>query len=385
MLRLRFKVQLHVILLAVLTGGIISSCSRTDKAYMYDEIQIGTTSVGTKALVTNKASLISLSITNSTGFGVYGYKTIPNKTPYRQFNNIPVYPDQNTESTTWSYTPRRYWDSNPNATYQFAAYWPYLPNEDPNNGTPFVSETGKVLTINNIPYWQPTSTGTDLLVAARSGKYKSTEDDATLVFAGGTVNFQFEHILSRVQVRAYYVGAKAKVTVNQLTFKSPDEDNPIVLKADGKSVVTRNFSENNTTNQYSSPVQKGLSKELMEDPVILPEETWFDEDPDSEPENFQTLCSWFTVPCNLWNGLDLQADYSIENSPLQGTAHGVTLTTQVKNNQNEVTATYPGQTLPGYSYLITLKFTASSGIELESVQVKNWADGGEIPTNVHNW
>lgn len=385
MLRLRFKVQFNVILLAMLTGGFISSCSRHNKVSFYNEIQMGTTSVGTKALVTDKASLIDLSITNNTGFGVYGYKTISNRSyTYRQFNNTLVHPDENSVSTKWSYTPKRYWDSSTDATYQFVAYWPLLPDAEPNGGGTYVSEAGKVLTINNIPYWQPTDTGTDLLVAAKSGKYKSNiQNDASLVFAGGTVNFQFEHILSRVQVRAYYSGAQAQVAVNQITLESPDNSTPVVLNADGKAVLTRDFSQNQTTNQYGT-IQSGASKDLMSKADTLPADTWYDETLNTDPEKFDTLCSWFTVPCSLWQDLKLSVNYSISGSALSGSASGLTLRSPIRTQDNQPD-TLNGQTLPGYSYMITLKFTASSGMEIDSIFVQDWIPGADYSPNVYNW
>ena len=237
MLKLRFTTLFKVIMLAMLTVGVTSSCHRDEhKVKHYDAIQLGTSAVGTKALVGSKASLVSLSYgdgTNVTGFGVYGYKSILSRNyTYRQFNNTLVYPESGDENTTWTYTPTRYWDSDTEASYQFGAYWPHLTdNETEANGGPYVSETGKVLTIHDIPYWQPTSTGTDILVATKAGKYNSdpvTGQDFKV--QNGIVKFQFEHILSNVLFRAYYVGAQAEVGVSQVRLVSPDENAPIVLQ-----------------------------------------------------------------------------------------------------------------------------------------------------------
>lgn len=373
----------------MLTVGVTSSCSRDNhKVKHYDAIQLGTSAVGTKALVGSKASLVSLSYgdgTNITGFGVYGYKSILSRHyTYRQFNNTLVYPESGDENTTWTYTPTRYWDSDTEASYQFGAYWPHLTDDETEaNGGPYVSETGKVLTIHDIPYWQPTSTGTDILVAAKAGKYNSdpvTGQDFKV--QNGIVNFQFEHILSRVQIRAYYVGAQAQVAVSQIKLESPD-NNPVVLKADGKALLTRDFSQNGTSNVYNS-IESGLSMDLMSEADTLPAGTWYDEALDSAPEVFDTLCSWFTVPCSLWQDLKLSVNYSISGSALSGSASGLTLRSPIRTQDNQPD-TLNGQTLPGYSYMITLKFTASSGMEIDTIFVQDWIPGADYSPNVYNW
>lgn len=391
MLKLRFTTLFKVIMLAMLTVGVTSSCSRDNhKVKHYDAIQLGTSAVGTKALVGSKASLVSLSYgdgTNITGFGVYGYKSIlsRNNYTYRQFNNTLVYPESGDENTTWTYTPTRYWDSDTEASYQFGAYWPHLTDDETEaNGGPYVSETGKVLTIHDIPYWQPASTGTDLLIDAKSGKYNSyPQDSKDFILNGGTVNFNFEHALSRVQVRAYYSGAQAQVAVNQITLESPDNSTPAVLNADGKAVLTRDFSQNQTTNQYGT-IQSGASKDLMTKADTLPADTWYDETLNTDPEKFDTLCSWFTVPCSLWQDLKLSVNYSISGSALSGSASGLTLRSPIRTQDNQPD-TLNGQTLPGYSYMITLKFTASSGMEIDSIFVQDWIPGADYSPNVYNW
>ena len=361
-------------LMAILT----TSCSK-HKIAKKDAIELGATSMGTKALVTDEGSFVNLSYTGNKGFGVYGYKKVDNPTGNSTtntllFNNIEVKPNENVRETTWYYSPLRYWDKNPNASYQFIAYWPLLPEFGDNLGAneTYVSEANKVLTINRIPNWQPTATGTDYLLAEpRIGQHVSTTGDP--LFGDGKVKFTFSHLLAKIEVRAYYVGARQNVYVNvsQLTLQSPDENNNIVLSSGGTVDVSHDFSQSGNTNQYGT-ITSGASKDLMSQPVDLPQTTWFNEAQGGSPTNFQTLCSWLTVPCNLWNGLDLSVNYTVASTSLTGKATGgLTLDN--------------GQTLPGHSYVITLKITAYSGIEIESIQVKNWIEGTESNQNVYNW
>ena len=384
-MRIRPKTLLSLCLMALMAILAASCCKH--KVTERDTILLGTSSIGTRALVTGKLSLIDLSYSNNTGFGVYGYKQVGSSN-YPLFDNFVVKPTENDVETTWYYTPIRFWDKNPNAFYQFIAYWPKLPDEGDNPGQndTYVSESGKVLTIHHIPNWQPTETGTDYLLAdPRVGQHVSNTD--TPLFGSGKVNFLFSHLLSKVEFRAYYVGAQSEVAVNQITLKSPVENNnnvKFVLPSNGAVDVTRNFGESGHPTQIGTPAN-GTSTNLMSQSVTLPEETWFNPSIDSVPTHFQTLCSWLTVPCSLWDSLDLAVNYSIASSPITGSASGFTLTTQIKDDNDNVTATYKGQTLPGHSYLVTLKFTASSGIEIESIQIKNWITGEVSSPSVYNW
>jgi hypothetical protein len=189
--------------------------------------------------------------------------------------------------------------------------------------------------------------------------------------------------LARVQVRAYYVGAKAKVAVKHVTLLSPSGTTDAVLQDDGKTNVTRAFNVAGTTTGYGT-INGGPSKELMTATDTLPESTWFEDLPGTTPEKFDTLCTWLTVPCSLWDSLKIAVDYSIAGSDLSGSASGLTLRTPIvgQNNQPD---TLDGQTLPSYSYMITLKFTASSGIEIESIKVQDWINGAEFSKEVYNW
>lgn len=354
---------------------LLDSCCKHEVTEM-SAISMGVADKSTKAVIGSTADLISQYFqTGGEGFGVYGYKNVStNSTKYRLFNNVEVYPANNdTDNPDWTYQHTRYWDSNPNANYHFIAYWPHL--TDTESATAYVSETDETLTIHNIPNWQPTSTGYDYMLAEpRIGKYKEIPFDAN---PDVKVRFTFSHLLAKVEFRAYYVGAESEITVNQITLKSPDNNTPTVLLDGGSTNVSRVFNASNTPTQLGTP-GSGQSKNIMPAPVALPDSVFFNEHPDSVPK-YQTLCSWLTFPCSFWNNLNLSVNYSISGSSLKGTSQGLTLSTPV----NEVPNT--GTTLPGHSYVVTLKFTISSGIEIESIQVKDWEEATPYEPEVYNW
>lgn len=375
--KLRFTYLFQVILLAVLAGSLMVSCSRRHKVSVCDEIVLGASSVGTKALVSDKPSLVSLSYTGHTGFGVYGYKSIVSRTyEYRQFENTLVYPNSGNENATWSYSPRRYWDSDPDASYQFGAYWPYLDG----TGATTVSETGKVLTINDIPNWQTADDGKDFLVAERRGKYYEG------AFSGGYVNFTFEHILANICIRGYYIGIQDN-PVNILSMELSGSD---MLTTNGNADYTLPFGGQVSPAKGFGTVTTGNGAHILlpdTNPVTLPTTTWYNDDENNPNQyGYQDICSWLVVPSTGWQNLTLTVTYSLGDinqtpAPVAIPAAPV----QISLNTTIGEQVQAGTTYPQYKYLVTLKFnSASKGVEVESIKVADWEDV-EISTEVYNW
>lgn len=383
--KLRFIKLSNVILWITLAGALTVSCTRHHKVEFYDEIVLGATSVSTKALVTGKQSLIDLSVDNHTGFGVFGYKTISSKDyTYRQFNNTLVYPGDKSASPTWSYAPRRYWDSDPLASYQFAAYWPLLPDEAPQNGGAYVSEENKILTINDIPNWQDESTGNDILVATKLGKYRGNQNEATAL-SSGTVNFDFKHILANILIRGYYIG----VQENQINVLGMELSGPNLLTTNGNADYTLPFGGEGTAG-FGTITNGNGSHTLLstQSPAVtLPVTSWYNDDQDNPNEyDYQPISSWLIVPSTGWQNLSLTVTYSLGDlnqnpQPVAITAAPVTIALNTTINEQ----VYAGTTYPQYRYVVTLKFnSASKGIEVESIQVADWRDLTLSPT-VYNW
>ena len=381
--KLRFTYLFRVILLLVLTGIATGSCRRHSKVDICDEIVLGASSVGTKALVNDKPTLVNLSYTGHTGFGVYGYKSIVSRQyEYRQFDNTLVYPTQNNENSPWTYSPRRYWDSDTEASYQFAAYWPYLDG----TGSTTVSETGKVLTINDVPNWQDeTTTGMDLMVAARRGKYRDANVN-NQVFPNGYVNFNFEHILANIYIQAYYIG-KQEVPVNILSMELSGSN---MLTTGGTADYVLPFAGQDSPAKGFGTVTTGNGSHVLlpsTSPVTLPSTTYYNNNA-AQPNTYgyQPLCSWLVVPSTGWQNLNLSVTYSLGNlnqnpAPAEIPSSPVKISFNTTVDQVEHT----GTVYPKYKYVVTLKFnSASKGIEVESVQVADWNEITITP-GVYNW
>ena len=248
-----------IILFSIMLAA--AGCCRHDKITVEDNVRITLSpvvSAGTKAVVNNKSDLLAQSYgENGIGFGVFGYKSLKegdNTSPKTLvFNNTEVKPSADTETdenkATWSYTPIRYWDSNSNAYYQFVAYWPHLQSaaDQHNASAPWVDNANVIgqnttenmlLTLHNIPNWQDSISDNtrDYLVATSKGKYKDSD------YSNGIVPFTFSHILSKLTIKAYYVGVKENhISVLNITL---GRDGNNLLSTNGVVNYTKPFGGN---------------------------------------------------------------------------------------------------------------------------------------------
>lgn len=367
----------------------LDSCCKHHNVVQEDAIDMGVSETGTKAIVNDKASLIQQAVSTGTGFGVFGYKTIRkeqggNPDLYQIFDNVQVSPASNTENPDWTYSPKRYWDKNPLASYQYIAYWPHLGTTSV-NGAAYATQQNKILTIHDIPFWQDASldASADYMTAVRTGNYSQGDftDPNTNVTK---VNFTFSHILAKFVIKAYYIGVKqTTVTIKGLRLNKGAVASNRILSSTGKASYSQPFgTEGNTgftgntpdSETYHilyAPAQTGLT---------LPETAFDDEvEPDGDYTS-QEICAWLMVPTSGWQDLGLSVDYSIGGGSTATTnVNGLTLSTTINN------ALQAGVTDSGKSYIVTLKFdTSGGGVELQSVLVRNWVNQ-EISTSVYNW
>lgn len=382
-----------------------AGCCKHDKITVEDNVRITLSpvvSAGTKAVVNNKADLLAQSYGDTgIGFGVFGYKSLKEgdypSPKTLVFNNTEVKPSADTETdenkATWSYTPIRYWDSNSKAYYQFVAYWPHLQSDaDQNNASaPWVDNNANVigqnttgnmkLTLHNIPNWQDSvsSATRDYLVATSLGKYKGSEEGVTH-YSDGIVKFSFSHILSKLTIRAYYVGVKENhVSVHNITLGGTD-----LLSTDGVADYTKPFGANNTTAAFTSPTKGGTSQVLFNanattpaTPHTLQETAFYDQDTPANTPNClrESICTWLVVPTDGWNDLKLNVSFAVgDANPTPIEVSGINIGTADAYAMAS-----------GHQYILTLKFDSSGGgIDVEMVYVKDWV-GSNVNHEVYNW
>lgn len=377
-----------------------AGCCRHDKITVEDNVRITLSpvvSAGTKAVVNNKADLLAQSYGETgTGFGVFGYKSLKNGSSTIPqtlvFNNTEVKPSAATETdenkATWSYTPIRYWDSNTNVYYQFVAYWPHLQSSETtgpwadNTNVIGQNTTGNMqLTLHNIPNWQDSvsSATRDYLVATSLGKYKGSEEGVTH-YSDGIVKFSFSHILSKLTIRAYYVGVKENhVSVHNITLGGTD-----LLSTDGMADYTKPFGANSATAAFTSPTKGGTSQVLFNanattpaTPHTLQETAFYDQDtPANTPKCLrEAICTWLVVPTDGWNNLKLNVSFAVgDANPTPIEVSGINIGTADAYAMAS-----------GHQYILTLKFDSSGGgIDVEMVYVKDWV-GSNVNHYVYNW
>lgn len=356
----------------LLTTVMQQSCTH-HKIMLEDEIMMRAMSVSTKALVNSKQDLVTQAWNggeSSTGFGVFGYKK--NADNYlKLFNNTEVKPNSGDENTTWSYTPLRYWDSNPDVSYQFMAYWPHMAAEDQGDGSVYVTEDNRLLTIHNIPNWQEAENGLDIMTSARTGKYRSQNDDP--LFSNGIVPFNFTHRLALIGFTGFYIGIEEKtVNILNITLRKIDND---FLSPTGKATYSEPYGGQSGETGFTN-VTKGSADMVLYDNstgVTLSSDQFLDETEPGDTYDPAEICTWLTVPSDGWSNLDLAITYFIKNTSANQTSH-IRLTVNT------------GTTDGGNSYIFKLKFdTAGGGITVETIYVKDWSSPIEVSKPVYNW
>ena len=364
------------------------------------QIVMGASSTnGTKAVIGGLQDFIDASLESDRGFGVYGYKTSSSINPFRLMTNVEVKPTVtgtgNDAVTTWHYTPIRYWDSNPEISYWFIAYWPYFGTSA--GSGPYVSESNRTLTIHDIPNWQDATTGNDIMTSGRNGQYRSTVEPEP-AFYGGTVIFNFSHILAQIVIKGYYVGVEqTPVKIVDLTLKKGDGQN--FLRSDGTATFTQEIS-GNSTGQFSNiesagtnRVLYGTANDATQTGVTLTTNAFVNENATNYTQQYisdnisEDICTWLTVPFDGrevggvkkgYEGLTLDVTYALVD-PANPNANVPTTTVAVDGINL-------GATEAGKSYVLNLKFnSAGGGIDVESIWVTEWNTLVNVDHDVFNW
>lgn len=370
-----------VLMLLVLLTAV--SCCKKGKETITEEravIVLGNPSIsGTKAAIDHLDDLKASNLQ----IGVYGYKTQPVDQTfnfYRLFNNTPVTYSQNDE--IWSYTPTRYWDSNPVVTYQFFAYWPHLASSDSGDGLPWVdandvnnltSTENMRVTIHDIPNWQDAadSDTRDYLTSVRTGQYRTDGQEPPL-FYGGIVNFNFSHILSKLIIRGYYVGDQNnQVKVHNITVSGAG-----ILSANGTSDYQSKISNSDRrfTQIGKATAQQNVEQELYDDNqgcLILQNAFKANDEAQYTPT---PVCEWLVVPTDGWTNLTLSVTYAI------GSAQP-----QTSDITNVVLGTGDDHLMEsGKTYMLDLKFNTEGGVELKTMLISEWVDVN-VTREIYNW
>jgi hypothetical protein len=401
-MKLRNSEILTLLMLVAPAALMQQSCTYHDKVTIDERatspIMVGVASAGTKGIINGNTDADRLgnmvgqcfngdALKENAGFGVYSYKSTPGKSVIL-FDNTQVYPDANNAQTAWSYSPTRFWDMT--ASYQFIAYWPYLPDETSENN-PYVSipdpvdhtavtEAEKVLTIHNIPYWQPAATGMDVMTSVRVGRYRSiTDADGTDFSERDKVGFMFRHVLSNLMIKAYYINGSETpvengVYIKGITLMKSGDANDVPGKEQDnwKAAFTHHYTDRKAnlsgtleyTDQYalltSAHEEVNFKNEWVDNPNFVP----------------NTIGSWLVVP-HRWNGIKIGVDYTVGGEDKSSMSNPVPTTLGLESEDYMLQS--------GKTYTLTLLFDVSNGnVTVYRIGVKDWTVQ-DVTHHVYNW
>ena len=368
---MNYNIRFRLCTVARLTAAVAvlllsASCNR-DKHEVLVERPISMTAfkADTRALVNNSNDLGSQSAT--TGFGVFGYKTIGTVDTY-VFNNQNVTAESEGSGGgyTWSYTPLRYWDMD--AFYHFVAYWPHTTT----SGVVSNDETNHKLTL-NISNWQSVNgSEKDWMIAQDYGSAATYYFGSDREQNKGVVYFDFEHLLALIEVKAWYYGNESKApTITSLDFGSSSHQVP-------SSAGTVNASKDYTTSSTTvwSSITKANSVQLAANSTLTAFST--DEDgvnfvpptTDGSVQEINSVCQWLVVPFAAAD-CPMTVNYRIgdSNTDLQAVINNTTF----------------GTLESGKIYTLTLKFnTKTNTLDPISVLVRDWNDI-TVDDERYNW
>jgi len=374
------KILIFTITIATLAIGL-NSCSKHHDDPV-DPIRLGSSPLGTKAAIGSLSDLILQSYNDGTskkGFGVYGYKTI-SSTATRLFNNTEVTHSTGdpSDAREWTYRYKRYWDSNPNASYQFVAYWPRIvsdtePDYDEDTQDPYVSEANKTITLHNIPNWQYGEDANDYMMATSFGltrDYKSMN---------GYVGFTFSHMLAQLVIKGFYTGSRNDtITVTGFdVIQSAEGNNDAMI--DGSTDFSLDFRQSGESIEKgagNNDTDYGMSNHILQNAEIGIPKNAFAQEGSNTPVDTVNIATWLMVP-HQWDSTKLTVSYKIGEDGMEKVSEPLAI--KWTNNPDNYNLA------PGSRYVLKLKFnSAGEGITIESVLISDWVEEN-VPWGVYNW
>lgn len=197
--------------MAAVTAVALSSCSKDEVTTSVNDNQAisfdAYAGVSAKGLVTDNGTASSSTTASiKDGFGVLGYyQTVTGVASVATFNTTSSTPNYmwnqkvTYETSSWTYSPTKYWPNNTNDRLSFMAYAPYqaLVDGDASSG-----DTG--VTIPSASTQGTPTIKLSLLDAAKmvdlvaDMQYDLAQGNSTGTANPSTVSFMFEHLLTRV-------------------------------------------------------------------------------------------------------------------------------------------------------------------------------------------
>ena len=348
----RYKDSLLSLFMLFITVPILTSCDRENIDFA-EKIPISfTSSVETKALISDVAGI------QKNGIGVTAY--------IQQGNNVnPVMKNQQVTyiDGNWTYSPVSYWSKSDN--YIFTAYAPFSRNLE-------TDLDDATMTFKDIPQYQSVMTdyekAIDILTDTKVGSYQKE-------FSNGKVQFELKHELAYLEIRAVKanIASMRNVEFKVASLVLGDTENQMAQSVNDRT-FTKNVLDNSQSNwrPVSYPVdgqgrypiissidgQNSIPNEVDKNPLVLAQMLVapFEFGGDANPHSLA-----FQITYNKVDGQN-STNHDI-------TGHAVTI------NKFEA----------GKKYIVTLRFNTASKVEINTVVVEDWSEGSTYEPPVFNW
>jgi hypothetical protein len=196
-------------LLALTAAAGMVSCSSDEPAGSVNNDSTEAISLDTYvARNVTRASVETKATLETNGFGVFGYYSGSSSfSSSIGASNLMSKQQVEYKDSKWTYTPVKYWSKTASDKYQFLAYAPFKAGDNISEGTAEAA-TAPVLT-----YDGTNNGGYDFMTALRT--------DVTKPANNGTVDFQFQHRLTRLGVMVKTSAAyTATITVKKVVLKN---------------------------------------------------------------------------------------------------------------------------------------------------------------------
>lgn len=328
---------------------VLASCSNTDEL-------MGTGTSGTqsaKQAITFESPFVNK---NTRASGEIDYKNITQQKNIKVWgftysdadfssSSAVIYGDKSGETVfygaglsydgnTWNYTnydgQLAYWDR---SQYSYQFYGVINPLYDDNSNRPWITKDNSSnrysLHINNIPAIQSFNHSSDQNEegGASAGSVEPADilvaQSYTLASKGGSVTLNFQHILSRLNVYAYYKDGATPVTLTNLKLYLPKSDLKYLYEIDGTAKwtpVDNGFEPVKETPSSAAELTNGTYEcyeVVKNDMSLVSASSAFDIVNNYDEIKKKYLCpmGFYVAPqLNLENAAYLEAEYKLEGS-----------------------------------------------------------------------
>ena len=338
-------------LLLIATAAIVASCAKTDSINEVNEVEIDFEKAYidnvTKAIYKGPYTTDNFSRSGNT-MGVFGWKNV---TKDGNTSDDAIFTDEavSHDGTNWSYSPKRYWDSNANH-YKFFAYAPH--SGDFTGTVAMATPVASAFSITGFTQSTTVAQQVDLLVDLESRKEDQTNKSTAATKP--KVGFAFNHILSNVNFK---MGVST-------ALKGDNQSNPVAVQSvEVKGVyINGTYSYANSAWGWSSRTSTSpFAATLKNNNTVV----FASDELTATAADVPGLVNMLLIPGSV-SGYTITINYTIGTEAFEKTIN----LTDFKNGNNAADASWAIATK--YTYVLTI---GPDPIEFDATSITDWGTG----------